>query len=68
VDEVRCPSRIHGLIVDGRSEVKCPAKHCGAGKGVVVFHYYSLPDFDFLETRKFQDPKKLFESTTTRKD
>lgn len=58
--EIRCPSRIHGIVRDGRFEVKCSSKHCGAGKGVVVFHYFDLLSGDLLETRKFRAPETLF--------
>lgn len=57
--EIRCPSRIHGKVVDGRFEVKCASKHCGAGKGTVVFHYFDLLTGDLLQTRKFQSAEAL---------
>lgn len=58
--EIRCPSRIHGKVVEGRLEVKCPSKHCGAGGGVLVFHYFDLLTGDLLETRTFREPSELF--------
>ena len=55
----RCPSRIHGIVVEkGRMEVKCGSKRCGAGSGIVVLHYFSTTTGELLETRKFADPAK----------
>lgn len=59
-DEIRCPSRIVGKMTDGRLEVKCSARHCGAGNGVTVLHYFDLLTGELLETRKFRDPSDLF--------
>lgn len=58
--EIRCPSRIVGKVVDGRLEVKCSAKHCGAGNGVIVFHYFDLLSGELLETQTFREPSELF--------
>lgn len=57
---LRCPSRIHGVVEDGRMEVKCGSKHCGAGNGVVVFHYFDSITGELLETKRFADPKQSF--------
>lgn len=59
--DIRCPSRIVGKVVDGRLEVKCSSKHCGAGKGVVVFHYFDLLTGELLSTRTFREPEMLFQ-------
>lgn len=41
--ELRCPSRIQGVMTSsGLLEVKCRSKACGAKKGVVVLHYFNL--------------------------
>lgn len=66
--ELRCPSRIHGKIVDGRFEVKCASKHCGKGNGIVVYHYFNLFTGDLIETRRFQDPKVKFTTTDKEKE
>lgn len=60
VDEIRCPSRIVGVVRDGRLEVKCSSKHCGAGNGTIVIHYFDLLTGELLETRKFQEPARRF--------
>ena len=58
--ELRCPSRIIGIVTEaGLLEVKCNARHCGAGNGVVVMHYFSLENGELKETRKFRDPSKF---------
>lgn len=56
-DGLRCPSRIFGLFTeDGKLEAKCNSKHCGAGNGVVVLHYFDLKTGELTETKKFRDP------------
>ena len=60
-DVIRCPSRIVGKIVDGRFEVKCRAKHCGAGNGNIVLHYFDLMTGSLIETRTFREPSELFQ-------
>lgn len=61
-DVIRCPSRIVGKVHDGMLEVKCSSKHCGAGKGTIVMHYFDLFTGKLLKTRKFREPAKLFQS------
>ena len=64
--ELRCPSRIHAVIEDDNViKFQCRSKRCGAGNGTIVFHYYNLSSGDFLQTRKFQDPTKLFNGSAT---
>lgn len=55
-DEIRCPSRLHGRIVNGQLEVKCASKKCGAQSGVVVLHYFNLLTGELTETKKYSDP------------
>jgi hypothetical protein len=55
-DELRCPSRLHGILAEGRLEVKCHSKRCGAGSGVVVLHYFDPLTSELIETRRFQEP------------
>jgi hypothetical protein len=59
--EIRCPSRIHGIVRDGELEVKCKSSHCGAGKGVVVLHYFDLLTGEATRTRTFREPSALFD-------
>lgn len=59
--QLRCPSRIHGIVVsEGRIEVKCGSKHCGAESGTTVLHYFDLATGELVETRKFKEPKAMF--------
>jgi len=59
--QIRCPSRIHGVLAEGRFEVKCHSKRCGAGTGVTVLHYFDLLTGELLETKRFKEPKALFQ-------
>jgi hypothetical protein len=54
---LRCPSRLHGLVEDGRLEVKCRSKHCGASADVIVLHYFDIFTGELIETRKFREPQ-----------
>lgn len=58
--DLRCPSRLHGKAVDNLIEVKCDSRHCGAGRGTVVMHYFNEVTGDLVETKKFQSPEPLF--------
>lgn len=54
--ELRCPSRMHGVVQDGRMEVVCHSKHCGNEAGVTVFHYFDLLSGTLIETKRFRTP------------
>lgn len=61
MDDLRCPSRLHGKAVDELTlEVKCDSRRCGAGQGAVVLHYFSLTTGELLDTKKYTDPQTLF--------
>jgi hypothetical protein len=60
METLRCSSRIHGKVDDLTLEVKCDSRRCGAGKGIVVLHYFSIATWELLETKKFTDPQALF--------
>lgn len=54
--EYRCPSRIQCVLTsDGLLETKCSAKHCGAGNGVLVFHYFDPASGRLVRTKKYKD-------------
>jgi hypothetical protein len=55
-EELRCPSRLHGILMEGRLEVKCHSRRCGAGHGVIVLHYFDPLTSELMETRRFQEP------------
>lgn len=55
--KLRCPHRIHGILQeDGTWEVKCDSRGCGAGGGVVVFHYFNIDTGELVRDKKFKDP------------
>ena len=58
--ELRCGGTMHGKldIHDGKLEVKCGRRGCGAGRGVVVLHTFDLETGEMVGTRKFADPVK----------
>lgn len=54
--EYRCPSRIQAVLdEDGLLEFKCSSKHCGAGGGTIVFHYFDPTSAKLVRTKKFRD-------------
>lgn len=63
--DVRCPSRIQFRIENGRIEVKCSSKGCGAGNGAVVLHYYDKETFEFIETVRYRNPATFFQKGRT---
>lgn len=60
MEDLRCPSRLHAKVVDNELEVKCSSTRCGAGKGVVVFHYFNITTGVPTRTSQFREPKTLF--------
>lgn len=67
--ELRCPSRLHGVVIaDDHYEVKCHSKHCGAGDGTTVLHYFSLTTGELIDTRLFKEPKALFDRERRKTD
>lgn len=58
--DLRCPSRLHGREVDNTIEVKCDSRRCGAGRGVVVLHYFDSTTHELVKTKKFSNPDTLF--------
>lgn len=58
ITELRCGGTMHGKldIVDGKLEVKCGRRSCGAKRGVVVLHTFDLSTGEMVGTRRFADP------------
>jgi hypothetical protein len=58
ITELRCGGNMHGKldIVNGKLEVKCRRRGCGAKRGVVVLHTFELSTGKMVGTRKFADP------------
>lgn len=68
MDQLRCPSRIVGRLVEGGDvlEVKCQSAHCGAGRGRIVFHYFDLATGELTDTKSFKDPRRSIEQAQER--
>jgi hypothetical protein len=60
MEDLRCPSRLHGKAVGNTIEVKCDSTRCGAGRGVVVLHYFDSTTGTLVRTQQFREPKTLF--------
>lgn len=59
--EFRCAGRQHATLDGNVLKVRCFSKiPCGAGGGTVVEHHFDIRSGRLIETRKFQDPSKLF--------
>jgi hypothetical protein len=55
--ELRCDNRIlHGVLENRVLEVKCRSARCGARRGVVIIHRFSVVTGGLLETLQFKDP------------
>lgn len=55
---LRCDAKLHGILVgDGLIEVKCQSRFCGAKRGVVVLHRFSMSDGNIVTTLRFREPE-----------
>lgn len=56
--ELRCGGTMHGKlsIHDGKLEVKCGRRGCGAKRGVVVLHTFDVTTGEMVGTQHFADP------------
>ena len=60
--ELRCASKLHGIALDGYVvQVKCSSRFCGAGPGVVVYHYFDLRTQE-LKTTAYKDAARQGEN------
>lgn len=69
--ELRCPSRIQGIITSsGLLEIKCRSKACGARRGVVVLHYFNLLGGELtpVKTTVLNDPVVWYEDEVLNKE
>ncbi len=65
MQELRCDNRIlFGTLEGSVLEVKCRSERCGARRGVVLIHRFSLTTGDLVGTRQFRDPKYRKEAVT----
>lgn len=56
--ELRCNHKLFGVLQGDRLEVKCNSSHCGAGRGVVVLHYFDL-EGNLQDTKRYKDPGRI---------
>lgn len=54
--ELRCSSRMHGILKNALIEVKCRSTFCGASSFASVFHYFNPSTGELVETKKYQEP------------
>lgn len=54
--ELRCPSRMHGILKEDMIEVKCRSKFCGASSFASVFHYFNPVTGELVQTKKYKEP------------
>lgn len=56
--ELRCPSKLHGVVKDRLIEVKCNSKFCGADRSTIVLHYFDPETGELAETAKYKNPER----------
>lgn len=56
--DLRCPSRLHAVLVDGLVEVKCRSARCGASRHVVVLHQFDPANGLLVGTKTFRNPER----------
>lgn len=63
--ELRCAGTMHGKldIRDGKLEVKCGRRGCGAGGGVVVLHTFDVTTGNLVGTQRYADPVRNQETS-----
>jgi hypothetical protein len=55
--ELRCENRLQGVLrPDGKLEIKCRDRYCGAASGFVVLHTFDVETGKLLYTERFKDP------------
>lgn len=53
--ELRCPSKLHGVIVrPGVLEVACQSRFCGKRPGVIVRHWFQIETGKLIETKEYK--------------
>lgn len=56
--ELRCNTKLFGILKNGLIEIKCTSRFCGADKFTLVFHYFDPETFALVETKKFRNPER----------
>ena len=55
--ELRCDTKLHGVLHDGILEIKCRSNRCGAGPDVVVLHQFNILTGELIKTLTFREPR-----------
>jgi hypothetical protein len=56
--ELRCDSKLHGIVVDQAIEIKCNSQFCGAAPGVTVLHRFDPDTGQLLSTNQYKTPER----------
>lgn len=56
--ELRCPSRLHGVLKGRLIEIKCSSRFCGANRETIVFHYFNPETGEIVKTVKYKNPER----------
>jgi hypothetical protein len=54
--QLRCENKLHGLALDGRIEIKCDSRFCGAGQGWTVLHEFNAVTGELVGTTRYKNP------------
>lgn len=55
--ELRCNSKLHGILEESILEIKCNSKFCGAEPGIVILHQFNNKTGILIKTLRFLEPK-----------
>lgn len=56
MQELRCTSKKHGVVIDDHTvEVKCDSRFCGAKAGVIVLHRFDLRTGELVDTQRYRE-------------
>lgn len=58
--DLRCDSKKHGVLILDKQliETKCDSRFCGAQRGVIVLHRFSIESGELLETIRYKNPER----------
>jgi hypothetical protein len=62
--ELRCDAKLHGILKDGKLEVKCDSRFCGHAPGVVVLHTYDITTGELISTVRYKNPRMREKETS----
>lgn len=57
--DLRCNSKKHAVLSPGEYiEVKCDSRFCGAKRGTVILHRFSIETGEMIKTIQFKNPER----------